>query len=93
MIVLRDDDRSSKMSFKRHLEDLERIKKEETDVIREISRYDNGKIPRLGQLIGELRTEGVPDRSKSEIRAPRATSLKSEEESRDFDMSKVRINL
>ena len=47
----------------------------------------------MGQLIGELRTEGVPDRSKSEMRAPRGTSLDSEEESREFDMSKVRINL
>lgn len=60
---------------------------------REVERYDKGEIPREGQLIGELRTQGFPDRSKSEMRAQRGTSLESEEETREFDMSKVRINL
>ena len=43
-------------------------------------------MQRVGQLIGEFRTEGVPERSKSEMWAPRVASLESEEETREFDM-------
>ena len=47
----------------------------------------------MGQLIGELRAEGVPERSRSEMKAPRGGSLVTEEDTREVDMSKVRINL
>ena len=73
--------------------DLERIKREERDVSKKVESYNKGEMQRVGQLIGEFRTEGVPERSKSEMRAPRVASLESEEETREFDMSKVCINL
>jgi hypothetical protein len=44
---------------------LERIKREERDLSREVDRHEKGEVPRVGQLIGELRAEGVPERSRS----------------------------
>jgi len=92
MIALRDN-RPGKQSFKRHLLDLERIKREERELSQEVDRHEKGEVPRLGQLIGELRAEGVPERSRSEMKAPRGGSLVTEEDTREVDMSKVRINL
>jgi len=66
--------------------DLERIKREERDLTKKVESYNKGEIQKVGQLIGEFRTEGVPERSKSEMRAPRVESLESEEETREFDM-------
>jgi hypothetical protein len=85
MIVKRGD-RNGKQSFKKHLLDLERIKREERDVSKKVESYNKGEIQKVGQLIGEFRTEDVPERSKSEMRAPRVESLNSEEETREFDM-------